>query len=100
MLSGASSNRAERTVVNGSEVVRLSTIEGAEPEGFRVYLTVPSTVLGTKGRFSLGDSGEKEGNEVRDLSEMEDAELEMYELYFRGLPRSVCDRVLFAEAFE
>ena len=77
MLSGASSKSAERRVVEGSEDVRLSTIDGAEPEGFRAPLTVPSTVLGMKDLFSFGDSGEKEGNEVRDLSEIDDAELEM-----------------------
>jgi hypothetical protein len=45
----------------------------------------------------VGDSGEKEGNDVNDLSEIEDALLDMYEAYFRGFARTVCDRALFPD---
>jgi hypothetical protein len=69
-------------------------------EACREDLAVPSVNLGGSGRASLGDSGEKEGNEVKDLSEMEDAELDMYEEYFRGLTRTVWDRWLLAEEAE
>jgi hypothetical protein len=61
---------------------------------------MPSVSLGARGRSSLGGSGEKEGNEVNDLSDIELAELDMYEAYLRGLIRTVCDRELFPEAFE
>jgi len=81
-------------------VVKLSTIEVAGSEGFRELFAVPFVSLGAKGRSSLGDPGEKEGNEVNDLSDIELAELDMYEAYLRGLIRTVCDRELFPEAFE
>jgi hypothetical protein len=90
VLRGASSNRAVWFFRDGEDVVKLSTIE----EGFEACLddrTVPSVRLGGNGRVSFGDSGEKEGNEVRDLSEIDEAELDMCEEYFRGLPRTVCD---------
>ena len=57
-------------------------------------------VLGTRGRWSLGDSGEKDGNEVSDLSDNEEAELDIYDEYFLGLPRTVWDRVLLVDAFD
>jgi hypothetical protein len=46
-------------------------------ERFREDFVAPPDSVGGRGRASLGDSGEKEGNEVRDLSEMEDAELDI-----------------------
>ncbi|TVY90855.1 hypothetical protein LAWI1_G005110, partial [Lachnellula willkommii] len=58
----------------GDDVVKLSTMEGGD---FEDLLAVPSTVGSRKEeRSSLGDSGAKEGNEVRDLSEMDEAELD------------------------
>jgi len=79
--------------------VRLSTIEDGL-ERFREDVVAPPESWGCSGRESLGDSGEKDGNEVRDLSEMEDAELEIYGENFRGLLRTVCDRWLCAEDAE
>jgi hypothetical protein len=73
---GASSNSATR-FWEGDKVVKLSTIECAGSEGIREGFAVPSTVFGTSGRSSLGDSGEKEGKEVKDLSDIELAELDM-----------------------
>jgi len=61
---------------------------------------VSATVRGGGVRSSRGDSGENEGNEVNDLSDIDDAELDMYDVNFRGLTLTVCDRELFAEAFE
>lgn len=47
-------------------------------EEFRKDLGAPPPDrVGGSGRGSFGDSGEKEGKEVRDLSEMDDAELDM-----------------------
>lgn len=46
-------------------------------ERFRPDLAGPPDRVGGNGRASLGDSGEKEGKDVRDLSEMEDAELDI-----------------------
>ena len=75
MVRGASSNSAVRSTFE--EVVKLSTIEGVGSEGLRDECTAPSVISGSKGRSSLGDSGEKEGNEVNDLSDIDDAELDM-----------------------
>jgi hypothetical protein len=69
-------------------------------ERFRADFEAPPESVGGSGRVSLGDSGENEGNEVRDLSEREDAELDMYGENFRGLLRSVCDRWLCADDAE
>ena len=77
MASGASSNRAERVFAEGEVIVRLSTIEEGISEGFREDCAVPSFIRSGNVRSSLGDSGEKDGNEVKDLSEIDDAELEM-----------------------
>lgn len=71
-----SSNRAERLLLVGDGVVRLSTMEDGL-ERFREDFVAPPDSVGGRGRASLGDSGEKEGKEVRDLSEMEDAELDI-----------------------
>lgn len=57
-------------------MVRLSTMEDGF-ERFRPDLAGPPDRVGGNGRASLGDSGEKEGKDVRDLSEMEDAELDI-----------------------
>lgn len=46
-------------------------------EEFRKDLPAPPDRDGGNGRGSFGDSGENEGKEVRDLSEMDDAELDM-----------------------
>ena len=74
VLSGASSNKARRSFA-GDDVVRLSTMDGVD---FEDLLAVPSTVGSRKEEWlSLGDSGENEGNDVRDLSEIDDAELDM-----------------------
>jgi hypothetical protein len=51
-------------------------MEGVGPEGFCGAFAVPSADRG-KERSSFGDSGEKEGKDVKDLSEIEDAELDM-----------------------
>lgn len=59
----------------GDLIVRLSTME-TESEVLREVVAVLSDMRGGNGRSSLGDSGEKEGNEVRDLSDMEEVELE------------------------
>jgi hypothetical protein len=56
--------------------------------------------LGINGRSHFGDSGEREGKLVRDLSEIDEAELDMYEAYLRGFTLTVCDRELFPEALE
>lgn len=69
-------------------------------ERFRADLEVSPESVGGSGRVSLGDSGENEGNEVSDLSEREDAELDMYGENFRGLLRRVCDRWLCADDAE
>jgi hypothetical protein len=69
-------------------------------ERFRADFEAPPESVGGSGRVSLGDSGENEGNEVRDLSERDDAELDMYGENFRGLLRSVCDRWLCADDAE
>ncbi len=76
VVSGASSNSAFR-FWDGDEVVKLSTMDTAGSEGFREPFAVPSTYRGIKGRSSRGDSGENEGKDVKDLSEMEDAELDI-----------------------
>lgn len=100
---GESSNNPVRSWW-GDDVVKLSTIDGAGPEIFRGVFAVPSDAANAaaKWRPSLGDSGEKDGNEVSDLSEglIEEAELEVYEEYFRGLDRTVCDRWLRIDVFE
>jgi len=87
-------------VAEGEDVVKFSTIERMESEGSRDPFAVSSTVRGSRVRSSRGDSGENEGNEVNDLSDIDDAELDMYDVNFRGLTLTVCDRELFAEAFE
>ena len=76
-MIGSSSNKAERC--DREDVVRLSTIEGAEPEGCLWVFAVPSVAGNGIDRSSLGASGEKEGNEVKDLSEeaIDDAELDI-----------------------
>jgi hypothetical protein len=66
-----------RSWFDGDDMVRLSTIEGVGSEETRDLLALPSTGGGKKERSSRGDSGEKEGNEVKDLSEIDDAELDM-----------------------
>jgi hypothetical protein len=73
---GASSNSPTR-FCEGDEVVKLSTIECAGSEGFRELFAVPPVTFGTRGRSSLCDPGEKEGNEVNDLSDIELALLDM-----------------------
>lgn len=67
---------------------------------FRDDFVAPLDSWGCNGRASLGDSGENDGKEVRDLSEMDDAELDIYGENFRGLLRTVCDRWLCAEDAE
>jgi len=74
---GPSSNKAERVFAEGEETVKLSTIEEGEPEDFRVGCAVPSSIRNWNTRPFLGGSGENEGNDVKDLSEIDDAELEM-----------------------
>ena len=51
-------------------------------DGLREDKKVEIVSTPKKGRSSRGDSGEKEGNEVRDLSEgaMEEAELDGYDV--------------------
>jgi hypothetical protein len=90
---GASSKRAVRFFAEGDAVVRLSTIEKGS-EVFREECVVPSVICGGNGRLSRGDSGENEGNEVKDLSEeaIDDAELDIYDEYFLGFTRTVPDR--------
>jgi hypothetical protein len=68
VLSGASSNKAVRGPLLGELVVKLATIEDGESDVFRATIGVPS---------HFGDSGDREGKLVRDLSEMDDAELDM-----------------------
>ena len=51
-------------------------------------------------RSFCGDSGENEGNEVKDLSDIDEAELDIYDEYFRGLTRTVCDLWLLREEVE
>ena len=99
VVKGTSSNKAVRSTLGA---VKLSTTEGADFDSLRGVLVVESLVCDEKGsgRSSLGDSGENEGNEVKDLSEIEDAELDIYEVYFLDLTLTVCDRELFAEALE
>ena len=85
-------------------MVKLLTID-IESEGLRGVPAFASVILGGRGRSSLGESGANEGKEVRDLSEeaIDEAELDMYEAYLRGLFRVVCERCdlwLFAEAAE
>ena len=97
-----SSNNAALFLWEGEEVVKLLTMDIAS-DGFRGVLAFASVIRGGSGRSSLGDSGANEGNEVRDLSEeaIDEAELDMYEEYFRGLLRTVwtrCDFWLFPEA--
>jgi hypothetical protein len=94
-----SSKSAERLFLVGECVVRLSTMEDGL-ERFREDFAAPPESVGGSGRVSLGDSGENEGKEVSDLSEIEDAELDMYGENFRDLLRSVCDRWLCAEEAE
>lgn len=100
MLSGASSNKALRILVAESEPVRVSTIEGAGSDAFRLLVLESSLDLGIVGRWSFGDSGEKDGKEVRDLSDMEEAELVRNDEFLRYFARYVCDRVLLVEATE
>jgi len=77
VLSGASSNKAVRGPLLGELVVKLATIEDGESDVFRATIGVPSIDFGIKGRSHFGDSGDREGKLVRDLSEMDDAELDM-----------------------
>lgn len=98
-MRGVSSKSADREFFVGEGSVRLSTMEEGL-ERFREDFEAPPDSVGGSGRVSLGDSGENEGNEVRDLSDMEDAELDMYGENFRGLLRSVCDLWLCAEDAE
>jgi hypothetical protein len=96
---GESSKRAARFFDEGEEVVRLSTIETGSDD-LRREFAAPSVMRG-KGLASLGDSGEKEGNEVNDLSEaMEEAELDMNDEYFLGLTRTVPDLWLLTDVVE
>lgn len=78
---GVSSNRAMRFCCAGEEVVKLSTINAARKGLFAVL----SVVCEANNRSSLGESGEKEGKDVNDLSETDDAELEIWDGYLRGL---------------
>jgi hypothetical protein len=73
---GASSNSPTR-FCREDEVVKLSTIKCAGLDGVRELFAAPFVSFGTRGRSSLGDSGEKEGKEVNDLSDIELAELDM-----------------------
>ncbi|EDN93616.1 hypothetical protein SS1G_09483 [Sclerotinia sclerotiorum 1980 UF-70] len=60
-------------------------------EAFR--FAVPSFVGSINwGRSCVGESPEKEGKEVNDLSEIDDAELDICEASLRDFPRTVCDR--------
>jgi hypothetical protein len=77
VLNGASSNREGRLRGLGDVVVKLATIDGAESDGFLGAFAVPSNPPGRNGRSYFGDSGDKDGKLVRDLSEIEDAELDM-----------------------
>jgi hypothetical protein len=77
VLNGASSNREGRSCGLGEVVVKLATIDGAELDGFLGTFAVPSKPPGSKGRSYFGDSGDKEGKLVSDLSEIDDAELDM-----------------------
>ena len=76
MTRGSSSNSATLSR-GGEDVVKHSTIEDAGSEVFREVFAVPSTIFGINGRSSFGDSGENEGKEVNDLSDIELAELDM-----------------------
>jgi hypothetical protein len=49
----------------------------AGSETFRGVFPMPSGARERKERSCLGDSGEKEGKEVKDLSDIDEAELEM-----------------------
>jgi hypothetical protein len=53
-------------------------------------------------RRFFGDSGEKEGNDVRDLSDaaIDEVELDAYDGVLRDLTRTVCDRLLLLEMSE
>lgn len=77
MLTGSSSNNPLRST-RGDVVVKLSTIEVAGPEAFLAAWDKPSFVPKPDILSFFGDSGEKEGNEVKDLSEgaTDEAELE------------------------
>lgn len=79
--------------------MRLSTMDGA---WFEVRLVgsavLSSTSAASNARVLWGDSGEKEGNEVSDLSDaaIEDAELEAYGGVLRDRTLVVWDlRLLF-----
>lgn len=90
---GESSNSAPLAVERrGEDVVKLSTMEGLGrvPDGWRdevVEDRSPGSGWGAKGRLSFGESGEKDGKDVRDLSEAatDDAELEGCEVIFLAL---------------
>lgn len=73
-----SSKRAALFLCEGDAVVKLLTMD-VESETFRGVRAVASVIRGGNGCSSLGDSGEKEGKEVRDLSDeaIDEAELDM-----------------------
>lgn len=109
---GVSSNSAflDAFGVCVSVEVRLSTIEFIDCglEGFLLFPSVgpldAALNVSRKGLPSRGDSGEKDGNEVNDLSEaaMEDVELDGCEVSLalcRDLVRIVC-LPLLAEALD
>lgn len=85
--TGASPNNAVRGRSDGDDVVKLSTIDRAGSEGFRGVRPESLFVSGeSNDRWSLGVSGENEGNDVKDLSDgaREDADDEVYDEQFLG----------------
>jgi hypothetical protein len=76
VVSGTSPNSAVRVFREGEAGVELATVEEGGSEDFLKDCAAPSLVRRSNGS-PLGDSGEKEGNEVRDLSEMDEAELDI-----------------------
>lgn len=86
------------------EVVRRSTIDGVCFLGCCGVCTAASAgvfCFGVLARIVLGESsGERDGKEVRDLSDGGVCVVELFDIYRRGLTRTVPDLWLFVEAVE
>ena len=79
MLKGSSSKRAWRAAWDGATAVKSSTKEAAGPDALLTDCAVPSVRPALNVHSSFGGSGEKDGNDVKDLSDaaIEEAELEV-----------------------
>lgn len=104
-LAVESSKRAGRPRKDGVEVVRRSTIDGLCLQGFwgvwAVFSTGALCFAVFCARMVFGESsGERDGNEVRDLFDGGVCGVELFDAYRRGLIRTVPDLWLFVEAVE